>query len=210
MVYHGIDLSGVGAKECGLSEERSAGHRDSGGPDLDKLLRTLPICHSDTVLDIGCGKGGAMLTMAKYPFARVDGVELSPQLAKIAEQNLGRLRVPNAKVFCCDATTFEDFDRYNYFYMYNPFLEVVMRPVLNNINASLTQYNRAATLIYKNPYFHDLVISAGFRKVAETRQTHPSHPPFYVYAWEPVAASFQDCLVSGKDGRSQSPAKAIS
>jgi SAM-dependent methyltransferase len=195
MLCRGIDLSGVNPRDIGLSEERSFGHKNSGGPDLEKLLQTLPICRSDTVLDFGCGKGGAMLTLAKYPFARVDGIELSPQLARTARYNLRRLRISNATIYCVDAADFTDLDSYTYFYMYNPFPEVVMRSVIGNVLFSLKQQSRKAILIYKHPQMHNLITNAGFRKLTETRQTHH---PFATYIWEPVSHSTaQERLVRG-------------
>jgi len=183
MNWRGIDLSGASQKECGLSEERSYGHRDSGGPDLDAVLRTLSISESDAMLDFGCGKAGAMLTMAKYPFVRVDGVELSSQLALIGQDNLRRLRISNATVFCRDAAEFTELDLYTYFYMYNPFPELVLRSVLNNVVSSLGRRRRKVTLIYKNPFFHELIVGSGFRSVAETRR-NGLHHQFAIYMWD--------------------------
>jgi SAM-dependent methyltransferase len=190
MFCRGIDLTGASQQCSGISEERSYGYRDSGGPDLDKLLRTLSISSSDTVLDLGCGKAGAMLTLAKYPFARVDGVELSPQLAHIGRLNLQRFRLSHARIFCCDAAEFRDLDLYTYFYLYNPFPETVMRPVLENMVSSLGRRSRKVTVIYKNSLLDHLVVGAGLRKVAETRRTHHRgsiYAPFSIYVWDPVA-----------------------
>lgn len=181
MKIHGIDLSWVSVKESGLCEERSHWHSNSGGPDLDKLLQTMTISGSNSVLDIGCGKGGAILTLAQYPFSRVDGVEISPNLARIARENVKRMGVSNAEIFCCDAAEFSSLDLYDFFYMYNPFPEAVMRRVMENIGTSVARRQRNVTLIYKNPIFGELVICSGFRKVSETQQTHPHYPPFCVY-----------------------------
>ena len=41
-----------------------------------------------TFLDIGAGKGRAMLTASLHPFQRVTGIELNPALAAIARRNL--------------------------------------------------------------------------------------------------------------------------
>lgn len=183
MFCRGIQLTGVTACEIGLSDERSAGYRDSGGPALRQVLRTLPISQSDVALDIGCGKGGAMLTLALCPFARVDGVELSPQLAQIARQNLERLGVHNANVFCCDAAEFTDLDAYTYFYMYHPFPEIVMRPVMENICSSMNRRPRNLFLIYKNPVLDALVISVGFRKLGDILPSHVTDRPFALYTW---------------------------
>jgi SAM-dependent methyltransferase len=184
-----VDLGWVSVRDSGLSEERSHWHSNSGGPDLDDLVRTLSISPSDTLLDIGCGKGGAMLTLVRYPFARVDGLEISPNLARIARQNLRRVGVSKANVFCGDAAEFRDLDDYNYFYLYNPFPEAVMRRMLENMRRSLERRPRKATIIYKNPIFAGAVMDAGFIKLRETRQTHPNYPPFSIYVAEPFSAS---------------------
>lgn len=176
-----VDLGWVSVKDSGLSQERSHWHSNSGGPELNKLLGTLPISCGDAVLDIGCGKGGAMLTLARYPFARVDGVEISPNLARIARENLQRLRILNARVFCADAADFWNLDPYSYFYMYNPFPQSVMQLVMKNMALSLERRKRQIHLIYKNAMYQSLVLDSGFCKISESKQTHPDYPPFAVF-----------------------------
>ena len=43
-----------------------------------------------TFLDIGSGKGRALLLAAEYPFRRIVGVELMPELNSMAEENIRR------------------------------------------------------------------------------------------------------------------------
>src|SRR5436305_2669291 len=112
MKFRGIDLRWVSIEDSGLSAERSCWCSNSGGPELEELLHMLPISRADAVLDIGCGKGGAMITLAQFPFERVDGLEISPKLAHIARLNIRRLDIPNAAVFCADAADFTDIDPY--------------------------------------------------------------------------------------------------
>jgi SAM-dependent methyltransferase len=182
MKAQGIDLRWTSLEETGLSEERCYRYSDSGGPNLEELLDRLTISPlSDSVLDIGCGKGGALISFAKYPFARVDGVEISPALSRIAQANMKKLGIRHANVFCCDAAIFTELDAYSFFYLYNPFPRDVTAAVLHNMEASLRRRLRQVTLIYKNPVFHELVLGAGFRKVSETSETHPDYPPFFVY-----------------------------
>ena len=177
----GIDLSLVSVEQSGLSYERSHLHSDSGGPDLKRLLDRLPIERTDAVIDLGCGKGGAMLTLAQYPFFCVDGVELSKQLADTAVRNLQASKISNARVFCSDAADFVDLDSYTHVYMYNPFPEVVMRCVLKNINESVLRRERTLTLIYKNPVFNRLLLDHGFTKILQTEQRHRDYPAFGIY-----------------------------
>lgn len=71
-----VDLAYASLDELGLSSDRSHDHGNSGGPSLALVLESLSISSSDMALDVGCGKAGAILTLARFPFARVDGIEL--------------------------------------------------------------------------------------------------------------------------------------
>lgn len=198
MRLRGIDLRWTSLEDTDLSEEHCYRYSDSGGPDLEELLDTLTISQSDSVLDLGCGKGGALISLAKYPFARVDGVEISPELAQIAKANMRRLHISRTRIFCGDAAAFTALDEYTFFYMYNPFPQCVTRSVMQNIEASLRRRARRAILIYKNAAFHESVLNAGFRKVRKTLQTHPDYPPFFIYAADgPAQTSTSKWAASG-------------
>jgi len=151
-------------------------HANSGGPLLEEVLKSLPIRETDAAIDLGCGKGGAILTMAKYPFCRVDGVDLSEPVIRIAQNNLRRMRISKATIYPADASSFRDLDRYNYVYLYHPFPAVVMADVMRNIVDSLKRTPRKMTLIYRNPVFHSLVLEWGCRKIADF--PGPEHPTF--------------------------------
>ncbi len=173
MQVRGIDLRWNSVKDLGLSEARSESHGNSGGPGLEVVLKTLKISPQDSILDIGAGKGGSMITLAKWPFRRVDGIEISPALIKIAEHNLKRLGRVKGTIRQSDAAEFTDMDEYRFFYMFNPFPASVMSSVLDNIKASVARVPRRITLIYKNPVCHDLLVNAGFRETAHFEHTIP-------------------------------------
>jgi SAM-dependent methyltransferase len=179
MQLRGIDLRWNSVADIGLSEARAESHGNSGGPGLEVVLKALDITPADSVLDIGCGKGGAMLTLAQWPFRKVDGIEISPALIQIAQRNLTRLGRVKGSIRQCDAAGFTDLDEYNFFYMYNPFTEVVMKSVLENLQASVGRRPRPVKVVYKNPVCHELIVSSGFRQVREFEHTIP---PFRVYA----------------------------
>src|SRR5271167_2282557 len=42
-----------------------------------------------TFIDIGSGKGRALLMAADYPFRRILGIELLPELHRVAKENIG-------------------------------------------------------------------------------------------------------------------------
>ena len=89
----GLDFKIVSIQELGLNSERANYHKDGCGPLLRDLLKQLKVSQDDAALDIGSGKGGAMATLARFPFRQVDGVEISPDLVEAARNNLAKLKL---------------------------------------------------------------------------------------------------------------------
>lgn len=168
----GLDLSLVTTAELGITEQQGGMHVYSGGPELETVLNSLEIQPTDSILDIGCGKGGALMTFAKYPFARVDGFDISPQLIDIARRNLARMNMSNASLSVADAAEFSGFDAYSHLYFYNPVPPPVMKRVMDEVRESLRRHPRRLTLIYMNPESGDLVLHAGFRVSKDFQLKH--------------------------------------
>jgi SAM-dependent methyltransferase len=185
--WHGLDFTKVEVDALDLNAERSRAHEESG-PALAQVLRTLPISESDAALDIGCGKGSAILVMARYPFARVDGVDVSEELIKIARENLRRMRVRNSTLFHSNAVAFDGYDHYTFYYLYNPFPPAVMTETMGRISESLKRRPRKAILVYTNPKDCGPIERAGFRKVAEFEGKEGEFPPVFVYEAGPADA----------------------
>jgi len=114
----------------------------------DALARLGNDWSNASFLDLGCGKGRALVVAAEAGFGQVVGVELSEKLVKIARRNLSVLRLGNARVLHGDALDVE-FDTENtVLFMYNPFGVEVMERVKEKIEAS----QRWPTfIIYFNP-----------------------------------------------------------
>jgi SAM-dependent methyltransferase len=163
----GLDFIEYGPEpvELGLNPELSSRYEPSDNITLHRVLKDLEITQEDNIIDVGCGKGSAMRTMLKYPFSRVDGIEISGLLSDIAEKNFRILKTKNVRIFNIDAAEFKNFDDYNYIYFYNSFPENVMRKVVENIAESLKRKERALTIIYANPICaHIIENSCFFRK----------------------------------------------
>src|SRR5262245_58640194 len=70
----GVDISRiVYPEEVGLDSRYVVESTPSWDKYLVRLLKDLHVNNQDTILDIGCGKGCAMLAMLRFAFARVDG-----------------------------------------------------------------------------------------------------------------------------------------
>jgi SAM-dependent methyltransferase len=182
-LFRQIDLKNVCVDELKLPVERSYDYADSGGAALERLLNHLEITPQDSIIDFGCGKGGALITLAKYPFSKITGVELSAKLVAIARKNLGKLRLDNVTIELADATEFADLDGYNYFYFFNPFPCRVMKTVIGNISQSLSRKPRKVTIIYLNPECHDVVVADS----PFVKQLEFDHPFLKYYLYSNVA-----------------------
>ncbi len=103
-------------------------------------------------VDIGAGKGRIVLAAAAFPFASVIGVEASPSLCRIAENNLAacrwrRRRARSVAIVERDATKFAIPDVPCIFFFYNPFSFTVMESVISNIVRSYRHSVREIYLI---------------------------------------------------------------
>ena len=58
---------------------------------LRRVLATLPPVDGFTFLDLGCGKGRALVVASEAPFRQVIGVELLPELVAAARRNAARV-----------------------------------------------------------------------------------------------------------------------
>ncbi|MGC4098045.1 MAG: class I SAM-dependent methyltransferase [Nitrospira sp.] len=92
-------------------------------------------------VDLGCGKGRALIVAAQQPFQEVIGVELSPLHCEVATANVERyvsngkypVRCGNIRVDCINAADFEFPNTNLLIYMYRPFLGPIFKRVADNI-----------------------------------------------------------------------------
>ncbi len=127
-----------------------------------------------TFVDIGCGKGRALMLASRYPFRRALGVELSAELAAVTNQNLKsfraewRLDLP-AEAIAGDATLLQLPPGALVLYLYHPFAAPVMREFLTHLRASLREEPRELYLLYVNPELDELVREFALRKLWDER-----------------------------------------
>jgi len=177
-----IDLSFVSSAGLGLSGEDGYHHSSSLGYGLRRILRNVGVSSTDTILDLGCGKGGAIIALSAFPFRRIDGLDISQDLIDIARRNLSRLRINRGELHCCNATEFSDLDDYTHIFIYNPFPGKVMAVVLNNLAASFRRRPRRFVLIYRNPTCDDLIAGTDlFATVMEFNEEGNSHTHVYIH-----------------------------
>ena len=108
-------------------------------------------------LDVGAGKGRAMLLASQHPFLRVDGVELNAGLAGIATANMELWgRDPQAMTLAPwrlrqgDATRLPLPPEATLAYLFHPFETKLLRRFLRHVSRSLAQQPRVFDLMYVN------------------------------------------------------------
>ena len=145
---------------------------------LKQMMRFLPRDLSDYVfVDIGSGKGKALLVASDYNFKSIVGVEFASELHNIACDNIKRYR--SEKQRCHDIRSVLDDAAYFpipgekcVFYLYNPFRGSadVMARVLSNISHSFIANPRKMYFLYLNPQNLHLFDSMNYvRPIAKRR-----------------------------------------
>ena len=199
---HNVDTSGL----------VPAGHLITGHPNdthvtayygvAPSILRTLiqrwrdtipphPI-HSYTFVDIGAGKGRAMLVASELPFQHVIGIELNPMLADIAQRNLDQWIASHAAdptasslapthLYEQDALTFDLPRTHTLAFLFHPFEAPVLKLLLRRIESRFAKRPGAPT-----PAFDLLYVNAECRGVLDL------HPAFTRLFLGPVAMSPED------------------
>jgi SAM-dependent methyltransferase len=129
-----------------------------------------------TFIDLGSGKGRALLMAAPYGFKRIIGVELIPEWHRTAQENIRKFAVANASALsmesiCMDARDLRFPDEPLVIYLFNPFPEPVFAAVMNNLRRSIVQTPRAVYILYRFPEFENLLLQAVWlEKVAGAEQ----------------------------------------
>jgi SAM-dependent methyltransferase len=108
-------------------------------------------------LDVGAGKGRAMLLASRFPFLRVEGVELNETLIGIAAANIALWqRDPSAEALApislhhADATKLPLPAEPTLAFLFHPFEKPVLRRFLKHVEDSVAAQPRPFDLLYAN------------------------------------------------------------
>ena len=113
-------------------------------------------------VDLGSGKGRAVLLASQLPFREIIGVELHPKLAQVAERNVRRWReghgtVRPIKICCQDATEFRFPEGSCLLYIFHPFAAPVLDHLLSVLAEQFETRPNALDLLYFNPEHGDRI-----------------------------------------------------
>ncbi len=113
---------------------------------------------------------------ADFPFRRILGIELLPELHRIAQENIRNYRSDSQQCFqiesvCGDAREFVFPSEPTVLYLFNPLPESALLQFIANLEKSLQVNPRPVYLLYHNPLLqHVLAQSSSLEKLHGTHQ----------------------------------------
>jgi SAM-dependent methyltransferase len=113
-------------------------------------------CRDYVFVDLGSGKGRALLLAARAGFAEVIGVEFAPEIHRDALANVAAFtRKDDAgrriRLVCQDAADYELPAQNLVLFLYNPFFGEVMEAVASKVAHFLEEFEYDLVLLYRNP-----------------------------------------------------------
>jgi SAM-dependent methyltransferase len=117
-------------------------------------------------VDLGCGKGRALIIAGEMGFRNVVGVELSPMLSKVAQSNL-RICGIKGHVITQDASIFEIPDAPCVCYLFDPFGKQVMQKFAENVKRRLRRSRSDLWIVYQDSAYAEVLESCPFLRVIE-------------------------------------------
>ena len=129
-----------------------------------------------TFIDMGSGKGRALLMAADYPFRCVLGIELLAELHRLAKENIGKYKSELQQCFAIDCVLGDGGEfafpaEPTVLYLFNPLPESGLVRMMNHLEHSLREHPRVVFVLYHNPQLEPVITqNAKFEKIAGTRQ----------------------------------------
>jgi SAM-dependent methyltransferase len=155
---HGTVLGLGGGTDPGANN----GYLGSQPSIIRAALQVIPDPQDAAFVDIGCGKGRALIVASEFGFRSVVGIEISPELAQIAERNAATVarnhpeRV-NIAVVTGDALDIRHLPAGRLvIYLYNSFGRALIERLRENIEEIVGRQGSAVHLVYYNPVWGEV------------------------------------------------------
>lgn len=157
---YGVDTAGMrpwqDLGDGSWSDIYATNYYPSSPEALREAFRRLPDPEGFSFVDLGCGKGRALIVASEFPFKAIVGVEKAPELVRIAEDNARIVALAHPgrtpiRVATGDAATFALPAGDLVVYLFHPFWTPVMQSVVARIGAALADGGRRLFVVYLNP-----------------------------------------------------------
>jgi hypothetical protein len=127
---------------------------------ITDIVRRFGVGKNFTFVDIGSGKGRAVLAASMLPLYKAIGVEYDAELHRIAQDNARQFsgeKLIEPEFICADATTYALPIGSLLVFMNNPFTAPLMRIFLDHLRKDLTDNPRPVLIVYTWPFQRHLL-----------------------------------------------------
>lgn len=170
---YGINTTGADElkhlEDVGIDIQNATIYMPASYELLEEIYRHIDLGSYNHFLDIGSGKGRALCVAAHFGIRKMTGVDISGKLCSEAETNLSIINkhFPGLRydIITKDAYFYEVPTGVDCIFMFNPFDDVILNAVAENILESYELNPRPICIIYINPMFKQELINIGFRQV---------------------------------------------
>jgi 16S rRNA G966 N2-methylase RsmD len=143
--------------------------------DLESSIDT-PL-KKNLFVDYGSGKGAAIIHAKELGFKKTIGIEFAKELNDQAVKNIEALKLKNVSSLYADATSYTLPNDISLIYFFNPFDEVVMQKVINNIIAQKDSFENEVYIIYGNASC--TILKENFKLLNEVTYVSGAKAEFY-------------------------------
>jgi SAM-dependent methyltransferase len=166
-LYYGTSTSGripsrrLDTKSSNIRHSRK--YQPTMSRPLKKLFETLSLPDGSVFVDLGSGKGKALLIASRYPaFKKVVGIEFAHDLCHIARKNVDAFiktgaPVADIEIIESDVLHYKIHKEDNVFFLYNPFDDVILLQLLRNMQLSIKEHPRKVWLSYHTPVHREVI-----------------------------------------------------
>lgn len=145
---------------------------------IESLMQVTPKINLPefTFIDVGSGKGRALLLASQYPFRRILGIELLPELHRLAKENISKYKSDLQRCFAIDCVLGDGGEfafpaEPTVLYLFNPLPECGLVRMIMNLEQSLRENPRPVFVLYHNPLLEHVVTQNGiFARIASARE----------------------------------------
>lgn len=150
-----LDLAQLGVEERTGYDFAGWGTCPVNESFFHEMMRATPVDLAQyTFIDIGAGKGKALMLATEFPFRRVVGIELAQELVEVAHRNLARYRDRRprpvaAELICQDFLRWELPPEPSVLFFNDPFPFPIAERAIGHVEASLRARPRPLVVIYR-------------------------------------------------------------
>ena len=173
--------------------ETQQGYDPIGVETFRQIMAHLPIAFDEfTFVDLGSGKGRALILASEFPFRKIIGVEYSQHYHEVACQNIDVYQRhsqtgPPIQLVHGDATAFELPAGNTVVFLFNPFQGSTFSQVVRNMEDAVSSHSGNLYVVYAHPVCRRELDAAGRFKILYDHKHRDPYRAFVIYQAAPAA-----------------------